>query len=189
MTEKKNIIQHKILNVLTMANFAVADLDILAAKKKTLLDSFKLINYLIVYEDVFLNKKRPIPNHKIDVLESLEVVSVLLESELAERDVNFPHEGFLAAYDRVMLKEYLLEIVCGILQKATYLKIKSNVLERSLEFSFDSNYRPLEVSGHLMDLLASRSSSKILIYQLALKVLMAAGLKIEYKTGFIKLVF
>lgn len=172
-----------------MANFAVNDLDISEEQKTDFLDNLKLLNYLIVYESVFLGKKASKNTHQVDIFESLEVVTILLEKELKDKLMGFPKDGFLVNCDRVMVKEYLFELLSGISQKSTFIKINSDSSERLLVFEFDSDYKPPEISGELIDLIESRSTNKILMYQLALRVLGQCGLRTEFSKGKIKLFF
>jgi hypothetical protein len=189
---KKHIIQHFVLNLFTVLNAEISDLDINAKKKSKIMDLIKIASVIIAYEKIFLDEKIELFVQDVSLDEIIKLICAIHKEDIQKNKIKikFANSDISLKTDKHYLNEALKYIIYKLVKNSSFIN-----------FDYDSKKKILKIMHDIKDLNEgkyTRLSECLTIhgitfdeiqYQLALNILKMLNAEIEFKPNELNIQF
>jgi len=187
---KKDIIQHFLLNLFTILNIEVSELEIPKDKEKKLLFLLKIASIVIANEQIFLNKKPEFFIQEILLNEIIDINCAIYRDQFKKKKVKvIPLKSeYKIKVDKHYFNEAIKYLIEKLLDDTSLLDFDYDEKKKIFYIKHDSkgivneNPEPLSDTLHI-----NKISKKDITFQLALAILKMHEAKVEIDEKEIKI--
>jgi len=187
MNNDKAFLRHEILNVITLVNFIIADSKLSDKEKAEILERLKLVTLLTSAGDVFLGKKKKFYKQKVELDDTLEIISLILEKRVkkAKISLKIDHTNLVLKTDRNVLKNGLEEILLNLMNISKKIHVKSTGRKLTMKYS---GQKQLKLSkGDILQYLRNRHGYSEIFLQASIQLMKLNGIKTSLKKGLVEI--
>jgi hypothetical protein len=186
--QKKDILEHFILNLLTILNAEISDLKIQEDKKRMLLKLTKTASLIFANENIFMGKKPECFMQTVSIIDLLEIIrSINKESNTV---FVLPEQDMFIQTDKYYFSEAIKHICAKLVEHTNKISFVFNAAKKALVIQYGGDMPRITMSPDLMTVLnISNIEENNITFQLSLVVLKMMNIDIATKEGSIELKF
>ncbi len=191
MNNGRAFIKHEILNIVTLLNFLILDTSLSSEKKREILGHLKLLGVLTAEEEFLADKKKQFLYQKLELKDILEMVHLVIEHQTKKNKIHLKVEtgSLMIKGDRNVIKNGLENLLLSLMKRSKTIEIDIDGQQKCLFINYEAKETFKVEPGSALDYLKKPHEDQDILCKIAVEIMKASGIKIEYKKNRIKIKF
>lgn len=189
---KKETIQHFLLNLFTILNVEILNLNISKVKKEKISNLANIASLLIANEDIILDNKPDLFIQEVSLNAIIEITYKILQKRIDKNNISIhlPKNDILIKVDKFYFSEALKSIIEKLITDSTEIKFQIDVQNNNLKIIHDKKSKIEKPTNSLSDYLKSKNINKEdFVFHLATEILKFHKIDIKFKNNLLIIQF
>lgn len=189
---KKETIQHFLLNLFTILNVEILNLNIGKGKKEKISNLANIASLIIANEDIILDKKPDLFIQEVSLNTIIEITYKILQKRIDANNISIhlPKNDILIKVDKFYFSEALKAIIGKLITDSTEIKFQIDEKNNNLKIIHDKKSNFEKPTNSLSDYLKSKNINKEdFVFHLATEILKFHKIDIKFKNNLLIIQF